>query len=74
MNETHGLGAAALTAISDELLDAVVGGDGIVDPTVCPILASHSGSGVPGVVDIDSTGDTSVVGLGPVWDCPPYAA
>ncbi|MDQ1438546.1 MAG: hypothetical protein QOK43_2175 [Acidimicrobiaceae bacterium] len=70
MNETHGLGAAALTDISDELLDAVVGGGSIVDPVLCPILGSLS-PGVPGVVDIDPTGDTSIAGQ-PTWDCVPY--
>jgi hypothetical protein len=41
-----------------------------VDPVVCPLLAARA-PGVPGVVDIDPTGDTSVAG-GLVWDCPPY--
>jgi hypothetical protein len=42
----------------------------VVDATVCPLLASRS-PGVPGVVDIDPTGDTYVAGQF-VWDCPPY--
>lgn len=43
-----------------------------VDDTVCPELASLS-PGIPGVVDIDPTGDTYAGGQF-VWDCPPYAA
>jgi hypothetical protein len=42
-----------------------------LDATLCPILSSLS-PGVPGVVDIDPEGDTSVAGVGQVWDCPPY--
>jgi hypothetical protein len=43
----------------------------VVDPIVCPLLASLSGLSIPGVVDITSAGDTSILGEG-VWDCPPY--
>jgi hypothetical protein len=43
-----------------------------VDDRLCPLLASLS-PGVPGVVDIDPTGDTYVGGEF-LWDCPPYAA
>jgi hypothetical protein len=42
---------------------------GIVDPTLCPVLASLA-PGAPGV-DISPEGDTTIVG-DPVWDCPPY--
>jgi hypothetical protein len=41
------------------------------DSVVCPILASLA-PGVPGVVDINPEGDTTVVGVGAFWDCPPY--
>jgi hypothetical protein len=43
-----------------------------LDGTVCPRLAALA-PGVPGVIDIDPTGDTSVAGA-PFWDCPPYAS
>jgi hypothetical protein len=42
-----------------------------VDPLVCPVLASLA-PGVPGTVDITAEGDTTLVGAGPFWDCPPY--
>lgn len=41
-----------------------------VDPVVCPLLAARS-PGVPGLVDIDTTGDTYIFGER-FWDCPPY--
>jgi hypothetical protein len=43
----------------------------VVDPIVCPVLATLA-PGIPGVVDIAPEGDTTVVGVGPYWDCPPY--
>jgi hypothetical protein len=47
---------------------------GVLDPTVssviCPTLQSLY-PGIPGVVDIDWDGDTTVQPLGPRWDCPP---
>jgi hypothetical protein len=42
----------------------------IVDPLVCPRLAALA-PGVPGVIDVDPTGDTYVAGTF-VYDCPPY--
>jgi hypothetical protein len=45
---------------------------GALDDRLCPLLASLS-PGVPGVVDVDPTGDTYVGGE-LVWDCPPYSA
>jgi hypothetical protein len=70
---TTSCGDATLTQIPPQevidLLDSIE--IGIVDPLVCPILASLS-PGVPGVVDITPEGDTTLVGVGPFWDCPPY--
>lgn len=43
-----------------------------LDGTLCPRLAALA-PGVPGVVDIDPTGDTSVAGS-VLWDCPPYSS
>lgn len=43
---------------------------GYVDPVVCPVLAALA-PGVPGVLDVDATGDTYVLGE-LFWDCPPY--
>jgi hypothetical protein len=40
------------------------------DEVLCPILRTLS-PGVPGVVDIDPTGDTYIGGSF-IWDCPPY--
>jgi hypothetical protein len=59
-----------------EVFDAVFGTvnpllSAYVDPVLCPRLAALA-PGVPGVVDIDPTGDTTVSGYGLVWDCPPY--
>ena len=59
--------SAYFSDLSDDLLDEVVGGN----PVYCPVAASMS-PGVPGVVDIDSTGDTSVAGQF-IYDCPPLA-
>jgi hypothetical protein len=42
-----------------------------VDPVVCPALAALA-PGVPGVLDITPAGDTTLVGISPLWDCPPY--
>ncbi len=42
-----------------------------IDPTLCAVLVSQA-PGIPGLVDIDPTGDTAVADV-PVWDCPPYA-
>jgi hypothetical protein len=54
------------------LLDMVNGASATyVDPVVCPLLASSS-PGVPGVVDVTPAGDVTVVGVGLLWDCPPY--
>jgi hypothetical protein len=41
-----------------------------LDPLICPVLAIVRG--IPGVIDINDEGDTTVIGLGPVYDCPPY--
>jgi hypothetical protein len=41
------------------------------DSLVCPAL-SRLAPGVPGVVDVNSEGDVTLVGVGPFWDCPPY--
>jgi hypothetical protein len=54
-----------------DLLDGVFGLVGSVDPLACPVLGSLS-PGIPGVVDITPEGDTTLVGAGPFWDCPPY--
>jgi hypothetical protein len=47
---------------------------GVLDPEVsgviCPILRSWY-PGIPGVVDIDWDGDTTIQPFGPRWDCPP---
>lgn len=43
-----------------------------LDPTICSRLAALA-PGVPGVVDVDPTGDTYVAGS-LFWDCPPYGA
>jgi hypothetical protein len=40
------------------------------DTLACPLLAGAA-PGVPGTVDVDPAGDTSVAGE-PFWDCPPY--
>jgi hypothetical protein len=70
---TVGCGAATLTQIPPQevidLLDSLE--IGLVDPLVCPVLASLS-PGVPGVIDIAPEGDVTLVGLGGFWDCPPY--
>jgi hypothetical protein len=42
-----------------------------LDPTICTLLKAAA-PGIPGVVDITPEGDTTVVGVGPFWDCPPY--
>jgi hypothetical protein len=42
-----------------------------IDPLVCPALAALA-PGVPGVLDITPAGDTTLVGVSPLWDCPPY--
>jgi hypothetical protein len=56
------------------IFDALNGVLSLVDPTICPVLASLAGTYGP--VVIDSTGDTWVndgLGLiGKVYDCPPY--
>jgi hypothetical protein len=41
-----------------------------VDAAVCPLLAAQA-PGVPGVVDVDPTGDTYAAGS-LLYDCPPY--
>lgn len=43
----------------------------VVDPVVCPAIASLA-PGVPGVVDVLPDGDVYVAGEF-TWDCPPYA-
>jgi hypothetical protein len=58
----------ALSGVFDAIDNAEIT---LIDPIVCPILASLS-PGVPGVVDITPEGDTTIVGVGPFWDCPPY--
>lgn len=56
----------------DRIIDVVSGPfEEYVDPVLCPILASYA-PGIPGVVDIDPTGDTTLVAYGFFWDCPPY--
>jgi hypothetical protein len=57
------------TAVWDWLNDRVFAP---LDGTICARLVALA-PGVPGVVDIDPTGDTSVAGS-PFWDCPPYTA
>lgn len=42
----------------------------LADPAICVAL-SASAPGVPDVIDIDPTGDTSIGGE-VFWDCPPY--
>jgi hypothetical protein len=42
-----------------------------LDTVICPQLAALA-PGIPGVVDITPEGDTTLVGAGPFWDCPPY--
>lgn len=41
-----------------------------VDAAACPYLASTS-PGLPGVIDVDPSGDVRVEG-NRLWDCPPY--
>jgi hypothetical protein len=41
------------------------------EPVFCPTLAGLA-PGAPGFVDIGWDGDTTVAGVGPVWDCAPY--
>jgi hypothetical protein len=55
-------------ALIDLVNDAVAA---FADPVVCPLLAALS-PGVPGVADVTPDGDTTVVGVGLLWDCPPY--
>jgi hypothetical protein len=43
----------------------------VVDPILCPLLASLS-PGLPPVVTIDSEGDLALFGTGTLYDCPPY--
>jgi hypothetical protein len=62
-----------------DALDAVFAAiDGVLlpieqqlDTIICPILASVA-PGIPGVVDINAEGDTTLAVVGPFWDCPPY--
>jgi hypothetical protein len=42
-----------------------------LDPTICTVLKALA-PGIPGVVDITADGDTTLVGVGPFYDCPPY--
>jgi hypothetical protein len=43
----------------------------LLDTVICPVLASAS-PGIPGVIDINAEGDTTIAVVGPFWDCPPY--
>jgi hypothetical protein len=42
-----------------------------LDPTICSVL-KLAAPGIPGVIDITPEGDTTIIGLGAFWDCPPY--
>ena len=53
-----------------DLLNDAPGLGSLVDSLSCDVLRALS-PGVPGVIDIDPTGDTYVAGEF-VWDCPPY--
>jgi hypothetical protein len=69
MKNRHALLVAALTLLP--LLNATARADDPTGPLVCPILRSLAPGSVPGVVEIDSTGDVTIDGV-PFWDCPPY--
>lgn len=56
-------GGDVLTTVNEEVLKPT-------DLLTCSVLIALA-PGVPGVVDIDPTGDTVVLGI-PFWDCPPY--
>jgi len=64
------LSVVAFQAPPQEISDLVRSLGVILDPTVCPILATLSGN-YAGQVTIDSTGDVVVGGI-KVEDCPPY--
>jgi len=53
-----------------EVIDLIRDVTSIPDALVCPVLISLA-PGIPGVVDIDATGDTDLLGVD-FWDCPPY--
>jgi hypothetical protein len=53
--------------VFDIVNEAIIGH---VDPAVCAALPAL-GPGVPGLVEIDATGDVRLFGE-PFWDCPPY--
>jgi hypothetical protein len=61
--------ADVVDAVAAALLDPV---DPAVDGVLCPLLASLA-PGIPGVVDVDPDGDTTVLGQ-VVRECPPYGA
>jgi hypothetical protein len=65
---------AATTQMIPQFVDDVVTAvlTTFVDPTACAIL-SQLAPGIPGVVDINSEGDVTVLGSIMVTDCPPYA-
>jgi hypothetical protein len=60
-----------------DAIDAIVGTvndskPNLVDPILCPVLASLA-PGIPGVVDINAEGDTVITAFARVtYDCPPY--
>lgn len=68
-------GASTTKIPPDEVWDLVyqVKSD-VVDPPICPLLASlyGYGLGVPGVVEIDNQGGVHVLGNRVEYDCPPY--
>jgi hypothetical protein len=57
-----------LTTLNDLINETVLKPTDVITCTVLQAAAP----GVPGVLDIDPTGDTILLGV-PFWDCPPYA-
>jgi hypothetical protein len=61
----------ALDTVFTAIDDAIRPVEELLDTVICPLLASVS-PGIPGVVDINAEGDTTLAVVGPFWDCPPY--
>ena len=59
-----------LLPIFEEIDRILIEVTSIPDFIICPILMAAA-PGVPGVVDIEPEGDTSILGE-PFWNCPPY--
>ena len=59
--------ADVLTTANNFLNETILKPTDVLTCAVLGLLAP----GVPGVVDIDPTGDMAVLGI-PFWDCPPY--